>query len=95
MWLTLSLWVRFNLNPTRRLMVKRLRDMIYRQESIAILDDDLELTEAQLHSLSGGRTKEDDDPLTEFYAYPTMASIVGSATLCFSRWIQRRGRQLH
>ena len=23
------------------------------------------------------------------------ASIVGSATLCFSRWIQRRGRQLH
>ena len=25
----------------------------------------------------------------------SVASIVGSATLCFSRWIQRRGRQLH
>ena len=24
-----------------------------------------------------------------------MASIMGSATLCFSRWTQRRGRQLH
>ena len=23
------------------------------------------------------------------------ASIMGSATLCFSRWTQRRGRQLH
>jgi hypothetical protein len=23
------------------------------------------------------------------------ASIIGSATLCFSRWTQRRGRQLH
>ena len=24
-----------------------------------------------------------------------LASIMGSATLCFSRWTQRRGRQLH
>ncbi len=29
------------------------------------------------------------------YGVDYLASIVGSATLCFSRWIQRRGRQLH
>ena len=30
-----------------------------------------------------------------YFAHRISASIVGSATLCFSRWIQRRGRQLH
>src|SRR5215471_14326184 len=30
-----------------------------------------------------------------FYALQNVVSIMGSATLCFSRWTQRCGRQLH
>ena len=41
-----------------------------------------------------GQVADDSDDSVFFFLHNT-ASIVGSATLCFSRWIQRRGRQLH